>query len=179
MEFQGSRTQANLMAAYAGESQARNKYTYYASQAKKDGYEQIARIFTETAHNEKEHAELWFKQLHGGQMPSTIDNLKEAAAGEHYEWETMYADFAKTAREEGFHDIAAVFEMVAKIESFHEKRYLTLLDNIQSGKVFSRPAGTVWICLNCGHMHTGENPPEICPTCKHPKAYFQLHVADY
>ena len=179
MEFKGSRTEANLMAAFAEESQARNKYTYYASQAKKDGYMQIARIFEETAANEKEHAELWFKQLHGGSIPSTVDNLADAAAGEHYEWTQMYADFAKVAREEGFTAIATAFELVAKIESFHEQRYLKLRENIETGKVFKRGAGTVWICLNCGHLYTGETPPALCPVCKHPQSYFQLHIEDY
>lgn len=179
MELKGSRTEANLMAAFAGESQARNKYTYYASQARKDGYEQIANIFQETADNEKEHAELWFKQLHGGNIPGTDDNLADAAAGENYEWTTMYADFAKVAREEGFTAIATTFELVAKIESFHEQRYLKLADNLKTGAVFKRSAGSVWICLNCGHIYTGETPPTLCPVCKHPQAYFQLHVADY
>ena len=179
MDFKGSRTEANLMAAFAGESQARNKYTFYASQARKDGYIQIAKIFDETASNEKEHAELWLKALHDNSMPGTPDNLADAAAGEHYEATEMYVNFAKEAREEGFTQIAAVFEMVAKIESSHEQRFNTLLDNLNTGKVFKRAPGTVWVCLNCGHIYIGETPPAICPVCKHPQAYFQMHVEDY
>ncbi len=179
MEFQGSRTQANLMAAFAGESQARNKYTFYAAKAHEEGYEQIADIFRETAQNEKEHAELWLKALHGGDLPSTVRNLEDAAGGEHYEWAEMYAEFAKTAKEEGFDAIAAAFELVGKIESAHETRYRTLIDNINSGAVFKREAQTVWICMNCGHLHTGETPPAICSVCKKPRAYFKLHIADY
>lgn len=179
MEFKGSRTEANLMAAFAGESQARNKYTFYASQARKDGYQQIGDIFDETAHNEKEHAELWFKRLHDNSMPGTAANLQDAAAGEHYEWTEMYADFAKVAREEGFTDIANAFELVSKIEKTHEERFLKLLDNLNTGKVFNREPQTVWICLNCGHLYTGATPPTLCPVCKHPQAYFQMHVEDY
>ena len=164
-KYSGTKTEQNLRTAFSGESEARNKYTYYASQAKKDGYMQIARIFEETAANEKEHAELWFKQLHGGSIPSTVDNLADAAAGEHYEWTQMYADFAKVAREEGFTAIATAFELVAKIESFHEQRYLKLRENIETGKVFKRGAGTVWICLNCGYVHFGKCAPEKCPAC--------------
>ncbi len=179
MELKGSRTEANLMAAFAGESQARNKYTYYASQAMKDGYVQIANIFTETANNEKEHAEIWFKWLHGNTMPSTVDNLTDAAAGEHYEWSEMYKEFAATAQEEGFTELAALFNMVAGIEKTHEQRYQKLLDNVNSGAVFKRTAQTVWVCLNCGHVYTGETPPTICPVCKHPQSYFQLPAENY
>jgi rubrerythrin len=179
MEFKGSRTEANLMAAYAGESQARNKYTYYEQQAKKDGYVQISRIFKETADNEKEHAELWFKRLHGNSIPGTAANLADAAAGEHFEWEKMYAEFAQVAKEEGFNDIANAFEMVGKIESFHEKRYLQLLDNLNTGKVFSREPETIWICLNCGNLYTGATPPTLCPVCQHPQAYYQIKQEDY
>ena len=179
MELKGSRTEENLRTAFSGESQARNRYTFYAAQAKKDGYEQIGDIFLETANNEREHAELWFKALNGGEMHFTPENLKLAAEGEHYEWAEMYADFAKTAREEGFNAIAAAFELVAKIEKAHEDRFLKLKQNIEDGKVFRREPQTVWICLNCGHIHVGETPPEMCPVCKKPKAFFQLHVEDY
>lgn len=173
-ELKGSRTEANLMAAFSGESQARNKYTYYASKAKKDGYVQISRIFEETAANEKEHAELWFKLLHGGSVPGTEANLADAAAGEHYEWTEMYADFAKIAKEEGFDKIAAMFEGVAKIEASHEKRYLDVLANIKEGKVFERDEVVVWKCSNCGHIHSSKNAPAICPVCDHDRAYFEL-----
>jgi rubrerythrin len=179
MEFKGSKTEANLMAAFAGESQARNKYTFYASQAKKDGYQQIGDIFTETANNEKEHAELWFKRLHENAIPATMDNLLDAAAGEHYEWVEMYAGFAQTARQEGFNDIAAAFELVAGIEKTHEQRFQKLADNIRNGKVFSRDENTLWICLNCGYIYKGAQPPAMCPTCKHPQSYFQIHLEDY
>ena len=179
MEFKGSRTEANLMAAFAGESQARNKYTYYASKARKDGYQQIAAIFEETAANEKEHAKLWFKLLHGGEVPGTIENLKDAAAGENYEWTDMYATFAKEAREEGFTEIAALFEGVAKIEKEHEERYLALLKNIEDGVVFKRDNVRVWKCRNCGHIHVGESAPEVCPVCAHPQAYFELQAKNY
>ena len=179
MELKGSRTEENLRTAYSGESQARNRYTYYAAQAKKDGYEQIGDIFLETANNEKEHAELWFKALNGGTMNSTVENLTLAAEGEHYEWAEMYADFAKTAREEGFAELAASFEMVAKIEKAHEERFLKLRQNITDSRVFKREAGSRWICLNCGHIHEGESAPMMCPVCKKPQAYFQLNVADY
>jgi len=167
MEFKGSRTQANLMAAFAGESQARNKYTYYASKAKKDGYEQIAAIFTETADNEKEHAKIWFKELHDGAVPSTIDNLRDAAAGENYEWTDMYKEFAEVAREEGFDRIASLFEMVGKIEKEHEERYNTLLKNLEEGIVFERSEEVIWVCRNCGHIHVGKSAPKVCPTCAH------------
>ncbi len=178
-ELKGSRTEANLMAAFAGESQARNKYTYYASKAKKDGYEQIAALFLETAENEKEHAKIWFKLLHGGAVPSTEENLVDAAAGENYEWTDMYAGFAKEAREEGFDDIAALFEMVAKIEKEHEERYLKLLANIKDGVVFSKDGDTIWKCRNCGHIVVGKKAPELCPVCAHPKAYFEVKAENY
>lgn len=177
-ELKGSKTEANLMTAFAGESQARNKYTYYASKAKKDGYVQIAAIFEETANNEKEHAKMWFKLLHGG-IGDTVDNLKDAAAGENYEWTDMYAGFAKTAREEGFDHIADLFEGVAKIEKEHEERYLKLAQNIEDGTVFERPDIVIWKCANCGHIHVGTSAPEVCPVCAHPKAYFQLKAENY
>ena len=179
MELKGSRTEANLMTAFAGESQARNKYTYYASKAKKDGYVQIAQIFEETANNEKEHAKIWFKLLHDGGIPTTVENLKDAAAGENYEWTEMYAEFAKVAKEEGFDHIAALFEMVAKIEKDHEERYKKLLANIEGGLVFSRDGDMMWICSNCGHVHIGKAAPEICPVCAHPKAYFMMKAENY
>ena len=177
-ELKGSRTEANLMAAFAGESQARNKYTYYASKAKKDGFEQIAALFTETANNEKEHAKIWFKLLHDG-MPDTLTNLKDAASGENYEWTEMYADFARVAKEEGFDRIAYLFEAVGKIEKEHEARYNALIANVENDKVFSKDSEVVWICTNCGHLHTGSEAPELCPVCAHPKAYFQLHATNY
>ncbi len=179
MELKGSRTEANLMTAFAGESQARNKYTYYASKAKKDGYVQIAQIFEETANNEKEHAKIWFKLLHDGGIPTTVENLKDAAEGENYEWTEMYAEFAKVAKEEGFDHIAALFEMVAKIEKDHEERYKKLLANIEGGLVFSRDGDMMWICSNCGHVHIGKAAPEICPVCAHPKAYFMMKAENY
>ena len=179
MELKGSKTEANLMTAFAGESQARNKYTYYASKAKKDGYVQIAQIFEETANNEKEHAKIWFKLLHDGGVPTTIENLKDAAAGENYEWTEMYAEFAKVAKEEGFDHIATLFEMVAKIEKDHEERYKKLLSNIEGGLVFSRDGDMMWICSNCGHVHIGKAAPEICPVCAHPKAYFMMKAENY
>lgn len=179
MELKGSRTEANLMTAFAGESQARNKYTYYASKAKKDGYVQIAQIFEETANNEKEHAKIWFKLLHDGAVPATIENLKDAAAGENYEWTEMYAEFAKVAKEEGFDHIAALFEMVAAIEKEHEERYKKLLGNIEDGIVFSRDNDMVWICSNCGHIHIGKKAPEVCPVCAHPQAYFMERAENY
>ena len=179
MELKGSRTEANLMTAFAGESQARNKYTYYASKAKKDGYVQIAQIFEETANNEKEHAKIWFKILHDDGIPTTIENLKDAAAGENYEWTEMYAEFAKVAKEEGFDRIAALFEMVAKIEKDHEERYKKLLANIEGGLVFSRDGDMMWICSNCGHVHIGKEAPELCPVCAHPKAYFMMKAENY
>ena len=179
MELKGSKTEANLMTAFAGESQARNKYTYYASKAKKDGYVQIAQIFEETANNEKEHAKIWFKLLHDGGIPTTVENLKDAAAGENYEWTEMYAEFAKVAKEEGFDHIAALFEMVAKIEKDHEERYKKLLANIEGGLVFSRDGDMMWICSNCGHVHIGKEAPEVCPVCAHPKAYFMVKAENY
>ena len=177
--IKGTRTEANLLAAFAGESQARNKYTYYASRAKKDGYEQIAALFTETAENEKEHAKIWFKLLHDGAVPDTVTNLKDAAAGENYEWTDMYATVAKDAREEGFSEIAALFEGVAKIEKEHEERYLALLKNIEDGVVFKKDNVRVWKCRNCGHIHVGESAPEVCPVCAHPQAYFELQAKNY
>ena len=178
MELKGSKTEANLMAAFAGESQARNKYSYYASKAKKDGYVQIAAIFEETANNEKEHAKIWFKLLNGG-IADTAANLKDAADGENYEWTDMYASFAKTAHEEGFHDIAALFEGVAKIEKEHEERYRKLLANVQGGIVFSKDNDVIWQCSNCGHIHIGKAAPEVCPVCAHPKAYFEIKKENY
>jgi rubrerythrin len=177
-ELKGSKTEANLMTAFAGESQARNKYTYYASKAKKDGYVQIAAIFEETANNEKEHAKMWFKLLHGG-IGDTVDNLKDAAAGENYEWTDMYAGFAKTAREEGFDHIADLFEGVAKIEKEHEERYLKLVKNLEEGLVFSRDGDVIWQCANCGHIVIGKKAPEVCPVCAHPQAYFQIKAENY
>ena len=179
MEFKGSRTEANLMAAFAGESQARNKYDYYASQAKKDGYVQIADIFEETARNEKEHAKLWFKLLHGGKVPATTVNLNDTADGENFEWTDMYKKFAQEAREEGFEDIAAQFEGVAAIEKEHEERYRKLLANIEGGLVFSREGDTIWQCSNCGHVHIGKQAPEVCPVCNHPQSYFQIKAENY
>ena len=179
MELKGSKTEANLQSAFAGESQARNKYTYYASKAKKDGYVQIANIFEETAANEKEHAKMWFKLLHGGSVPSTIENLKDAADGENYEWTDMYAEFARTARDEGFDDIALLFEEVGKIEKEHEERYRKLLANIEGGLVFSREGDCIWQCSNCGHIAVGRQAPEVCPVCAHPQAYFQIKAENY
>ena len=173
MELKGSKTAANLAAAFAGESQARNKYTYYASKAKKDGYEQIAAIFTETAENEKEHAKIWFKLLHDGAIPDTIENLKDAAAGENYEWTDMYKTFAEEAKEEGFTKIAALFEMVGKIEKEHEERYLKLLKNIEDGVVFSKDGDAIWQCRNCGHIVIGQKAPAVCPACAHPQVFFR------
>lgn len=178
MNIKGTKTEKNLMAAFAGESQARNKYTYYASKAKSEGYVQIASIFEETAANEKEHAKIWFKLLHGG-MPNTEENLKDAAAGENYEWTDMYATFAKEAREEGFDKIADLFEGVAKIEKTHEERYQALLNNLQDGKVFEKDEAVTWECSNCGHKFVGKAAPELCPVCAHPKAYFKLAKKDY
>ena len=179
MELKGSKTAANLAAAFAGESQARNKYTYYASKAKKDGYEQLAAIFTETAENEKEHAKIWFKLLHDGAIPDTIENLKDAAAGENYEWTDMYKTFAEEAREEGFTKIAALFEMVGKIEKEHEERYLKLLKNIEDGVVFSKDGDAIWQCRNCGHIVIGQKAPAVCPVCDHPQAFFQVKPENY
>ncbi len=179
MELKGSRTEANLMAAFAGESQARNKYDYYASQAKKDGYVQIAAIFEETAKNEKEHAKMWFKLLHGGKVPTTTTNLNDAADGENFEWTDMYRKFAEEARAEGFEDIARQFEGVAAIEKEHEERYRKLLSNIEGGLVFSREGDMIWQCSNCGHIHIGKAAPEVCPVCNHPQSYFQIKAENY
>ena len=172
--LKGTKTEKNLMEAFAGESQARNKYTFYASQAKKDGYEQIAAIFTETADNEKEHAKMWFKELHGGSVPTTLANLIDAAAGEHGEWTDMYARMAKEAKAEGFDDIAFKFAEVANIEKRHEERYNKLAQLVKDGTVFNKTDKKVWICRNCGYIHVGDAAPEVCPVCAHPKAYFQL-----
>jgi rubrerythrin len=179
MELKGSRTEANLQEAFAGESQARNKYTYYASQARKDGYEKIADFFIETANNEKEHAKIWFKLLMGGEIPSTDANLADAAAGERYEWTEMYAEFAKVAREEGFNQIAAKFEGVAAIEKRHEERYNALLKDVQGGTVFERDSEELWQCEECGHIHKGTKAPEICPVCSHSQAYFRLYTKGF
>lgn len=179
MELKGSKTEKNLLFAFAGESQARNKYTYYASKAKKEGYEQIAELFLETADNEKEHAKLWFKYLHDGDVPTTVENLKDAAKGEHEEWTSMYKEFAQVAREEGFDEIAAKFELVGRIESTHEQRYLELLDKVEGKKVFIAEDVVVWKCRNCGHLHIGKTAPEVCPVCKHPQAYFELRATNY
>ena len=179
MELKGTKTEQNLLAAFAGESQARNKYSYFASKAKKDGYEQIAAIFEETANNEKEHAKMWFKLLEGGAIKSTPENLAAAADGENYEWTNMYADFAKTAREEGFDEIADKFEAVALIEKHHEERYRKLLKNINDAKVFSKDGDTIWICRNCGHVVIGKNAPEVCPVCDHPQSYFEVKADNF
>ncbi len=177
MNIKGSKTEKNLLAAFAGESEARNKYTYFASAAKKEGYEQISAIFQETADNEKEHAKLWFKLLEG--IGDTMENLKHAAEGENYEWTSMYKEFAEEAREEGFKDIAKLFEMVAVIEKHHEERYLNLLKNIEDGVVFKKEGKVYWKCRNCGHIHEGAKAPEICPVCVHPKAYFEIESENW
>ena len=177
--LKGSKTEANLMAAFAGESQARNKYTYYSSKASKEGFVQIAALFEETANNEKEHAKIWFKLLHDGAVPDTATNLADAAAGENYEWTDMYAGFAKTAKEEGFDQIAALFNAVGKIEKDHEERYNKLLANLKDGSVFVKDTEQSWICSNCGHVHHGKNAPEKCPVCDHPKAYFNVKATNY
>ena len=179
MELKGSKTEQNLMTAFAGESQARNKYTYFASKAKKDGYEQIAAIFEETANNEKEHAKIWFKELNNGEVPSTIENLKAAADGENYEWTDMYKEFAEVAREEGFTRIANLFEGVAKIEKEHEERYRKLLKNIEDEVVFSKDEECIWICRNCGHVVIGKKAPVVCPVCAHPQSYFEIKNENY
>ena len=179
MELKGSKTEQNLMTAFAGESQARNKYTYYASKAKKEGYEQIAALFEETANNEKEHAKLWFKALHGGDVPDTITNLGDAADGENYEWTDMYEDFAKTAKEEGVDKLAYLFTEVGKIEKEHEERYRKLLENVENGLVFSKDGDKVWICRNCGHVCIGREAPKVCPVCNHPQAYFEVKSDNY
>ena len=179
MELKGSKTEVNLKTAFAGESEARNKYTYYASKAKKDGYEQIAELFLETAENEKEHAKMWFKELHGGDIPDTLENLNDAAAGENYEWTDMYKEFAETAKEEGFTRIAKLFEMVAEIERHHEERYRKLIENIEEGLVFSRDDDRIWQCRNCGHIVIGKKAPEVCPVCAHPKSFFEIKKENY
>ncbi|MGN1173082.1 MAG: rubrerythrin [Muribaculaceae bacterium] len=179
MELKGSKTEKNLLEAFAGESMARNKYTYYASKAKKEGFVQIANLFEETAGNEKEHAKIWFKLLHEGEVPPTSVNLLDAAEGENYEWTDMYAKFAADAREEGFTRIAALFEMVGKIEKEHEERYRKLLANVEGELVFSRDGDMVWICSNCGHIHVGKKAPLKCPVCDHPQAYFHLRAENY
>ena len=179
MELKGSKTESNLLTAFAGESQARNKYSFYASKAKKEGYEQIASIFEETANNEKEHAKLWFKTLNGGEIPSTIENLKDAANGENYEWTEMYKGFAQVAREEGFEDIAKLFEMVGEIEKHHEERYLKLVSNIDEDKVFHRNEEVIWICRNCGHVYYGKDALKVCPFCKHPESFMELKNTNY
>ena len=179
MNLKGTKTEQNLMTAFAGESQARNKYTYYASKAKKDGYEQIAAIFEETANNEKEHAKMWFKELHDGEVPSTLENLNDAANGENYEWTDMYDNFAKVAREEGFTRIALLFEGVAKIEKEHEERYRKLIANIEDGLVFSKDGDTIWKCRNCGHIVIGKKAPAVCPVCSHPQSYFEVKAENY
>ena len=179
MELKGSKTEATLMAAFAGESQARHKYTYYASKARKEGYEQIAAIFEETANNEKEHAKMWFKELHGGDIPTTAENLLDAAEGENYEWTDMYAEFAKVAREEGFERIAFLFEGVAAIEKEHEERYRKLLKNVEDKLVFSKEGEAIWICRNCGHVVIGKEAPKVCPVCAHPQSFFELKKENY
>ncbi len=177
--YKGTKTEQNLKKAFAGESEARNKYTFFASQAKKDGFEQIAAIFLETADNEKEHAKMWYKELHGGKVDSTDINLEAAAAGENYEWTDMYKGFAETAREEGFDELADKFEAVAEIEKHHEERYLKLLKNVKEKKVFSKDGDAIWICRNCGHIVVGKEAPEVCPVCAHPQAYFEVQAQNY
>ena len=179
LKLKGTKTEANLQAAFAGESQARNKYTYYASKARKEGYEQIANIFEETANNEKEHAKMWFKCLHDNDVPDTMTNLLDAATGEHYEWTEMYAEFAETAREEGFTEIARLMDEVATIEKDHEERYRKLLANIKDGVVFARNEEKAWHCLNCGKVLNSKEAPTLCPACAHPKAYFELRASNY
>ena len=177
-DLKGTKTEANLQTAFAGESMARNKYTYYASKAKKDGYVQIGKLFEETANNEKEHAKIWFKLLKDG-IPGTVENLKDAAAGENYEWTEMYAEFARVAKEEGFAHIAYLFESVAKIEKEHEARFLKLLENVEGGLVFSRDNDMIWQCSNCGHIVIGQKAPEVCPVCAHPQSYFEVRKENY
>ena len=178
-ELKGSKTEKNLMEAFAGESQARNKYTFYASKAKKEGYEQIAAIFTETADNEKEHAKMWFKELHGGEVPSTMENLIDAAAGERGEWTEMYKRMAEEAREEGFISIAMKFEGVAAIEKRHEERYNKLLEIVKKKTVFKKTSKKIWVCRNCGHVHVGNEAPKVCPVCNHPQAYFEILTEEF
>lgn len=179
MELKGTKTEANLKAAFSGESEARNKYTYFASKARKEGYVQIAKLFEETAANEKEHAKIWFKLLYGADMRTTAENLENAAAGENYEWTDMYAAFAKDAKEEGFDHIAFLFEEVGKIEKMHEERYRKLLANVKDGLVFSKDGDTVWECANCGHICVGKKAPEVCPVCAHPQSYFMVKAENY
>ena len=179
MELKGSKTEQNLMTAFAGESQARNKYSYYASKAKKDGYEQLAAIFEETANNEKEHAKLWFKWLHDGAVPDTKTNLQDAANGENYEWTEMYKEFAETAKEEGFDELARLFEMVAEIEKHHEERYLKLLQNIEDDRVFKKDGDKIWVCRNCGYVYTGKEALEVCPVCAHPQSFMEVKADNY
>ena len=178
-KYAGTQSEKNLMTAFAGESEARNKYTFFASMAKKEGYEQLAAIFEETAGNEKEHAKIWFKLLCGGAIPDTLTCLDMAAGGEHDEWTEMYPRMAKEAKEEGFNQIAALFTMVAQIEKEHEERYRKLIENLEKGIVFERSNEVVWICRNCGHIHVGKNAPSVCPVCKHPQAYFELRAENY
>ena len=178
-DLKGTKTEANLMTAFAGESQARNKYTYYASKAKKEGYEQIAAIFTETAGNELEHAKMWFKLLCGGEIPDTITNLKDAANGENYEHTEMYKEFSEVAKEEGFDEIARLFKAVGAIEKEHETRYRRLIDNIKEDRVFNKEESVVWVCRNCGHVHVGKTAPKVCPTCNHPQSYFEMKNMNY
>ena len=179
VDFANSQTKKNLETAFAGESQATNKYAYYASKAKKEGFVQISNIFAETSGNEREHAKLWFKYLHDGEVPDTLTNLRDAAAGENYEWTDMYAGFAKTADEEGFTEIAAKFRLVADIEKAHEERYLKLAERVEAGEVFEREGVKVWKCLNCGHLHVGDKAPKVCPACNHPQSYFEEQVVNY
>lgn len=179
MELKGSKTEKNLLEAFAGESQARNKYTYYAAKAKKDGYVQISKFFEETANNEKEHAKIWFKLLMGGSVPSTVQNLEDAAGGENFEWTNMYVKFAKEAKEEGFNDIALLFEKVAEIEKDHEERYRALLNNIKNEKVFKKETSVTWECANCGYSYTGDKAVDICPVCAHPQSYFMVKAKNY
>ena len=178
-DLKGTKTEKNLQEAFAGESMARNKYSYWASKAKKDGFVQIAAIFEETANNEKEHAKMWFKLLEGGAIKSTPENLEAAAAGENYEWTDMYARMAQEAREEGFNEIAAKFELVAKVEAEHEARYRKLLDNVKKARVFSKDNDVIWQCSNCGHIVIGKKAPQVCPVCDHPQAYFQVKAENY
>ena len=179
MEFKGSRTEANLATAFAGESQARTKYTFYASKAKKEGYEQIAALFEETANNEKEHAKLWFKLLHDNEIPDTMTNLADAAAGENYEWTEMYKEFADVAEGEGFTSIAATMRLIAQVEKSHEERYRKLLQNLKEDAVFKCGEETVWVCRNCGYIYIGKEAPKVCPACKHPQAYFERRAENY
>lgn len=179
MDLKGSKTEKNLLAAFAGESQAYTKYTYYASKAMKDGYVQMANIFKETAANEREHAKIWFQYLHGGAVPETRENLRDAAEGENYEWTDMYKGFAEDAKAEGFDELAALFQAVAKIEKEHEERYRRLIQNIEEGVVFSKDGDCIWQCLNCGHIVIGKKAPELCPVCKHPQSYFQVKPENY